>query len=97
MFTPWASHRDKVELMDATTHTPYTKTELLGLLDECEAQAVKHLATPKPSAPSGFHWLAISKVEVQFYNMRHLQFHIGELTERLSQRAEIDVHWVSRG
>ncbi|MFZ1771379.1 MAG: DinB family protein [Caldilinea sp.] len=97
MFVPWANHRETVELMDATTSALYTKAELLGFLDECEVHATEQVAALDFSAPSGFHWLHMNKLEVQLYNIRHLQLHIGELAERLSQRAAIDVSWVSRG
>ncbi|MCB9122287.1 MAG: hypothetical protein H6640_21400 [Caldilineaceae bacterium] len=46
------------------------------------------------SAPSGFDWLPMNKLELQIYSMRHLQQHAGELMERLGSRAGIDVPWV---
>lgn len=42
----------------------------------------------------GFDWLPMTKLEVQFYTLRHLQTHVGEVAERLSQRVDIDVGWV---
>ena len=30
-------------------------------------------------AESGFYWLPMDKLELQFYNIRHLQMHVGEL------------------
>ena len=47
-------------------------------------------------AGSGFGWLPFGKLELQFYNIRHLQQHTGELMERLGTRASIDVNWVGR-
>ncbi len=43
---------------------------------------------------SGFDWLPMNKLELQFYNIRHLQLHTGELCERLGTEAKIDVAWV---
>ncbi|RZK80772.1 MAG: hypothetical protein EOO92_06930 [Pedobacter sp.] len=34
---------------------------------------------------SGFDWLKMNKLELHFYNIRHLQHHIGQLVERLNQ------------
>ena len=45
-------------------------------------------------AESGFGWLPFGKLELQFYNIRHLQQHTGELMERLGTRAHVDVDWV---
>ena len=36
----------------------------------------------------------MGKLELQIYNLRHLQQHTGELMERLGSRAGIDVDWV---
>ena len=44
-------------------------------------------------AESGFDWLAFNKLELQFYNIRHLQQHVGELCERLGM-GKVDVDWV---
>lgn len=43
-------------------------------------------------APSGFHWPPFGKLELQFYSLRHLMLHIGELAERLGAQG-IDVEW----
>ena len=36
-----------------------------------------------------------NKIELQFYNIRHLVLHTGELAERLWQSAGKEVNWVS--
>jgi hypothetical protein len=45
-------------------------------------------------AESGFHWLRFDKLQLQFYNIRHIQHHTGELCERLGGTGEIEVAWV---
>jgi hypothetical protein len=45
-------------------------------------------------AESGFYWLPFDKLELQFYNIRHVQQHTGELCERLGAQGEIEVDWV---
>jgi hypothetical protein len=96
-FVAWAGHRAGYERMETPPAPPYTQADLLDFLAECEAHAARHLATLDFAAPSGFHWLPMNKLELQLYNIRHIQTHAGELAERLSQRAGIDVGWVSMG
>jgi hypothetical protein len=43
---------------------------------------------------SGFDWLPFNKLEVQIYNIRHLQQHAGELCERLGEGEGIEVDWI---
>jgi hypothetical protein len=46
------------------------------------------------AAGSGFDWLPFDKMELQLYNIRHIQQHTGELCERLGAQGEIQVDWV---
>jgi hypothetical protein len=45
-------------------------------------------------AQSGFYWLPFGKLELQFYNIRHIQQHTGELCERVGAIGDIEVEWV---
>jgi hypothetical protein len=56
--------------------------ELVGMLDL--------------NAETGFYWLLFDKLQLQFYNIRHIQHHTGELCERLGQFGEIQVGWVGK-
>ena len=47
-------------------------------------------------AESGFQWLPFKKMELQFYNIRHLVLHTGELAERLWQDGGVEIRWVGR-
>ncbi|QRN82842.1 hypothetical protein JR338_10520 [Chloroflexota bacterium] len=49
------------------------------------------------AAESGFHWLPFNKLELQFYNIRHVQQHTGELCERFGAHGEVEVGWVGMG
>jgi hypothetical protein len=33
-------------------------------------------------------------LELQFYTIRHIQQHTGELMERLGSRADLEINWV---
>ncbi|MFO7631852.1 MAG: DinB family protein [Caldilinea sp.] len=96
-FTPWSRHREEYESMDKTPTPRYEQVEVLDFLDECKEFADKTMTALDLDAPSGFYWLRMNKLELQIYNIRHIQLHAGELAERLSQRAAVDVHWVSTG
>ncbi len=94
-FRPWSGHRPDVDEFDPAFEPPYTKAEVLSYLDMVEGEVKRQLATLDPDAPSGFHWLPMNKLELQLYNIRHIQLHVGDLAERLGSQAGIDVRWVS--
>jgi hypothetical protein len=106
-FKPWEKHRDEYEFMGSLPwppHSkpnigePYTKDELLEYLELCQAQVREIVPTlDLESSQSGFDWLSFGKLELQFYNIRHLQQHTGELCERLGEGAGVDVDWVGIG
>jgi hypothetical protein len=93
-FKPWCKHRpDSNDLRKIGE--PYSQDEVLEYLAICQ-QEVKRLLPilDLDSSESGFYWLPFSKLELQFYNIRHLQQHTGELMERLGVARGIDVDWV---
>ena len=94
-FQPWSGHRPEAESFDTVLDPPYTKAEVLSYLDFVEAEVKRQLATTDMEAPSGFHWLPMNKLELQIYNIRHIQLHVGDLAERLGAQAGVDVGWVS--
>jgi hypothetical protein len=96
-FQPWAKHREESGSLSIAHAAPYSRDEVLEFLGVCAARVAEMVATLDFAAPSGFHWLPMNKLELQLYNIRHIQTHAGELAERLSQRAGIDVAWVSMG
>ena len=66
---------------------------ILDYLAFCQNQAAANVSTLVFDGPSGFYWLKFSKFELQFYSIRHIQQHVGELMERLGLDAgEID--WI---
>lgn len=95
-FVPWEKHEDGMQLLgpSAPDTRAYSRAEILDylalLLDQVEAQ----VAVMDLDAESGFNWLPFNKLELQFYNIRHLQQHTGELSERLGANGEIEVDWV---
>jgi hypothetical protein len=98
VFHPWEKHWEKAEELgrEAQPGPAYTRSEILEFLELVRSMAVDATAALDPQAESGFYWLAFSKLELQFYNIRHLQLHTGELMERLGSRAGISCDWVSK-
>jgi hypothetical protein len=102
-FIPWEKHREEYEFMgpipwpphrEPEIGDPFTKQEVLEYLEYCQQKVGEILPTLDLHAESGFSWLPFSKIELQFYNIRHLMQHTGELCERLGNRMNIDVGWV---
>ncbi len=93
-FHPWEKHRDSCRHLDRTpVGAPYTREEILAYHAICLQQVDLRVPNLDLEAPSGFHWLPFSTLELQLYNIRHLQQHVGELCERLGVTAGVDVDW----
>jgi hypothetical protein len=91
-FQPWSGHREEYRLGQETAE-PATKAIVLDYLTFCQRQAVENISTLVFEAPSGFDWLPFSKFELQFYSIRHIQQHVGELMERLGPDAS-EIDWI---
>lgn len=97
-FTPWPKHRDRSHRLGEAQRPvePYDKETVLEYLAFCQQQVVERAPQVNLDAASGFEWLPFDKLELQFYNIRHLQQHTGELMERLGTRANVEIRWVGR-
>ncbi len=105
-FVPWSKHRDKYRSLrpaperphkEPDIEEPYTKEEILEYLKFCQAQVDEKVGSLNLDAESGFYWLPFGKMELQFYNIRHIQHHTGELYERLGTRENVHLDWVGKG
>lgn len=73
---------------------PYTKAEVLAFWERCNAgvdAAVDALDLEAPQC--GFPWYPIPKLEHQLVNLRHIQHHAGQISERLRSGADIGIAW----
>jgi hypothetical protein len=102
-FKPWEKHRNEYQFMGQVPwppHNPpeigepYTREEVLACLAFVREQVRERLPALDLEAASGFDWLPFGKLELQYYNIRHLQHHAAELYERLGARAGIDLDWI---
>ena len=101
-FVPWEKGRPHIQFMSTLPWPPhekveigesYTKEEILEYLALCEQQIKEQIPLLDLDAASGFDWIPLNKMELQFYNIRHLQHHTGELCERLWATNQIEVRW----
>jgi len=101
-FKNWSKHRQEYEFLGAPPWDPgrppkigepYTKAEVLEYLDFCVNEVKVIVPKLDLEAGSGFDWLPMSKFELQYYNLRHLMQHTGELSERLNAQTGLEIHW----
>ena len=102
-FHPWAKHKPDYQNLGSrpwapgetpAIGTPYTKAEVLEYQEICCAEVEARVPTLDLGSASGFHWLPFNIMELQFYNIRHLQHHTGQLADRLRTAAGIGLVWV---
>jgi hypothetical protein len=105
-FQPWEKHVDGLHHFDPQPESapegaeyglPFSKEDLLSYLDFCRQVVRDRVPATNLEAESGFDWIPFNKLQLQFYNIRHIQHHTGELYERLGTRAGIEVRWVGMG
>ncbi len=106
-FKPWPQHRKDMENLDShpsasspdggpNMEQPYNKESILEYLAFCQQQVAEKVPGLNFEAESGFQWLPFNKLELQIYNIRHLQQHTGELMERLGTRTGLELDWVGK-
>lgn len=102
-FIPWAKHREQANRMEGLPQppdkepeeaSPYGKEEILAYWKLVRKEVDARVDSLSLEEASGFYWLPMDKMELQFYNIRHLQQHTGELCERLGREHGIDVDWI---
>ena len=91
---PWPKARENYNILgdtmpfpphDPVDHSiPYSQDDIHEYIAFCRDQVHKQMAAVDlAAAESGFAWIPLSKFELQLYNLRHLQSHVGELAHRL--------------
>jgi hypothetical protein len=102
-FRPWEHHRKEYQFLGPVPYPPhnepeiekpYTKEEVFAYLNLCREQVDPAVDSLDLEAESGFYWLPFGKLELQFYNIRHVQHHTGELADRLGTMENIEIDWV---
>ena len=100
-FVAWKKHREKLYSLSGIEEerkdelsSPYTKNEIIEYIDFCHKEVVKQVDALDLEAKSGFYWLPFNKLELQFYSIRHIQQHTGELYGKLEGVEGDKVKWV---
>jgi len=102
-FIPWQKHRENYQWLGALPWPPhdlpkietaYSKEEILEYHEICCAEIEARVPSLDATSPSGFYWLPFSKLELQLYNIRHIQHHTGQLIDRLRTVEHIGIAWV---
>lgn len=105
-FVPWEKHREHYESLGRLPYPPYEKpvvdipyrkAEIMAYLDFCVAEVGRQIDVVDLAAESGFSWIPFGKLELQFYNIRHIQHHTAELSTMLMIRENIEIDWVGMG
>ena len=89
--TPFPPHEQPV------ADNPYRKEEMLAYIEYLRSLVNRAVPVLALSEPSGFHWLPFDKFELQIYNIRHLQQHVGDLSTILLTQANLEINWVGKG
>ncbi len=89
--TPWPPHEQP------QADQPYGREEILAYIDYLRSFVAGAVPKIDLSAPSGFHWLPFDKLELQIYNIRHLQQHVGDLSTILLTQENIEINWIGMG
>jgi len=74
---------------------PFSKDEILEKLALVEQDVTEQIPIMNLDGESGYTWFLTNKLELQIYNIRHIQQHTGELYERLSVYP-IKLEWASQ-
>jgi hypothetical protein len=102
-FHQWERHRQDYEFLGPkpwpphdmpVIGDPYTPGDMLDYLAFVRRQVRQCLPSLDLEGASGFEWLPFGKLELQIYNIRHLQHHTAELYERLGAGAGMDMDWI---
>lgn len=81
---------------DPETISPYTKAEIHEFLDFLEERIAVAFDESDYDAPSGISWISFNRFGLYLYNLRHLQHHIGQLSERIRQLTGTGTGWVGK-
>jgi hypothetical protein len=74
----------------------YSLGDVLAYWEHVDGRVADLVRSAPLDGPSGFHWLPFTKAEAHLYNMRHIQHHAGQLSERVRQASNTGVRWEGR-
>jgi hypothetical protein len=102
-FKPWSKHKSDSQLLGPGPRgpegllVPYSKEEVMEFHELCCKEVAARVPAVSLDAGSGFHWLPFNRLELHFYNIRHIQHHTGQLADRLRNALNIATPWIRMG
>ncbi len=101
-FVPWDKHQPNYHVLGTVTHdgqpltvsTSYSKADLLDYAASILNGLQNAIDNTDLTGATGFDWLALTRFGLHLYNIRHIQHHTGQLTERLHQVGIRGINWV---
>lgn len=94
-FKPWVEHQKDIQALwgDPPTEPIYTKDQVLAFLNLTDSKLDAMIdRLDLNSEGSGFPLYKMPKLDLLMLNLRHLQHHVGQISELLMTRG-IDVTW----
>jgi DinB superfamily len=88
---PWPPH-EKPKIGQ-----PYSQAEVLEYHAWLFERVPGLVRAADLEAASGFPWLPLRRLELHIYNIRHIQHHAGQLSERLRRVGIEGCDWVGQG
>jgi hypothetical protein len=104
-FIPWVKHLVNYNCLGLLDHDDkpiiitdvYSKADLTNYATSILNSIEVNVNNLDIDDGSGFYWLPMTKLELQLYNIRHIQHHTGQLTERLHQVGIKGIGWKGKG
>ena len=101
-FIPWDNHRPGFHILGNLTARQklnvveliYSKAEMQNYITAISQSLPHKIDEQSLTAPSGFEWIAMNKLELHLYNLRHLQHHVGQLIGSLHQINIRGIDWI---
>lgn len=99
-FKAWSKHSDaalELEQDDQAAGQALTKADVSAYIDDIRARIDGTIdCLDLDTSDPGFHWYKnICKLEHEILSIRHIQGHVGQLSERLFA-AGVETSWISR-
>ena len=94
-FRKWPQQHGNDDGISGESYPPAQVLEYWSVCDAMVDGAVD--ALDLESMDSGFSWYSMSKLEHQLVNIRHIQHHAAQLSDRLRSAADIGIRWVGAG
>jgi len=100
-FVPWDKHILNYNSLDTVTHDQqpiiinavYLKNDIIDYAG-CISDSLENMVSDKNNNEQcGFSWIRMNRLQLHLYNIRHLQHHVGQLTERLHRAGIKGIKW----